>query len=104
MLSLPSSHLFRPPFLAALALLPLLNGLAGCAKSMPGRCELGIARGDCIRGDASLGHFPNDDAVCQSYGLTPGSESYAVCRKAKARVNDKTEEEIDRQWWGRGPL
>ncbi|ACB95681.1 hypothetical protein [Beijerinckia indica] len=88
-------------FSACAVALPL--ALGSCAD-FPGRCQLGIAREDCWRGDASLGHFPNDDAVCRSYGLAPGSESYAVCRREKARVDKDTRTSIDKQWWGGGPL
>jgi hypothetical protein len=73
------------PFVVALL-------LAGCGAQ---DCVLDIAHGDC----AALGPLetaiPQDDAICRSYGLTPGTPDYAHCRKAKRHVRRLTKDETD---------
>ncbi|VVP44021.1 hypothetical protein PS862_05037 [Pseudomonas fluorescens] len=68
--------------------------LAGCANH-PLDCSMGIARDDCppdTKGYANRQENLNnlaaakelqaskDDAQCQSYGATPGSDAYVNCR------------------------
>ena len=56
-------------------------------------CLLGIldiAHEDC---STAASTFPRDDASCRSYGLTPGTHDYAVCRKAKAAMEALTLDE-----------
>jgi hypothetical protein len=58
-----------------------------------GGCILGIldiAHDDC---SFAVSAFPRDDASCRSYGLTPGTHDYAVCRQAKADMNRRTLDE-----------
>ncbi len=51
---------------------------------------IGVAHEDCA-GVASS--FPRDDFFCRSYGLTPGTHDYAVCRQAKAHARQLTLDE-----------
>jgi hypothetical protein len=52
---------------------------------------LNIAHEDC---STAASTFPRDDASCRcSYGLTPGTHDYVVCRKAKAAMNARTLDE-----------
>lgn len=71
-----------------------LLALAGCANH-PLDCSMGVARDDCLPGtngyanrQANLNTLAaakeqqaaKDDAQCQSYGATPGSDAYVNCR------------------------
>ncbi|MGF6287020.1 hypothetical protein [Pseudomonas silensiensis] len=71
-----------------------LLALAGCANH-PVDCSMGIAWDDCLpdtKGYANRQEHLNDlwvakeqqaakdDAQCQSYGATPGSDAYVNCR------------------------
>jgi hypothetical protein len=71
-----------------------LLALAGCANH-PLDCSMGVARDDCLpdtKGYANrqetLSNIAaakqlqeaKDDAQCQSYGATPGSDAYVNCR------------------------
>lgn len=77
-------------WIGAIALL----AVAGCANH-PLDCSMGVARGDCLPGtngyanrQANLNTLAavkeqqaaKDDAQCQSYGATPGSDAYVNCR------------------------
>ena len=68
------------------AALPLLLAagaalvLGGCD---PRDCALGIAHRDCYLEGSVSAMFPQDDAICRSYGLDPGTRDYAVCRDQK---------------------
>ena len=53
-------------------------GLAGCA---------GSPVGDAIAGPEKLA--ARDDATCQSYGATPGSNAYVQCRMITAQNRDE---------------
>ena len=66
--------------------------LGGCD---PRDCWLGISQGDCDAGGTTLAAFPQDDAICRDYGLTPGTHDYAICRAKKRRVRALTEHETD---------
>ncbi len=85
------SAYMRPAAAVVVALL-----LGGCD---PRDCLLGIAHSDCASHGPSLGSnlamFPQDDAICRSYGLDPGTRDYAVCRDAKRHVRQLTERETD---------
>lgn len=76
----------------ALPLLLTMLNLAGCGAR---DCMLDIAHRDCGRTGAVLASFPQDDAICRSYGLTPDTHDYAVCRLAKARERRLTSRETD---------
>ena len=54
--------------------------LGGCD---PRDCALGIAHRDCYPEGSQLAMFPQDDAICRSYGLDPGTREYAACRDQK---------------------
>lgn len=71
-----------------------LLALSGCANH-PLDCSMGIARDDCLPGTngytnkqealnslaaAKELQSAKDDAQCQSYGATPGSDAYVNCR------------------------
>ena len=76
--------------------LTLLIGLTlACAGCDPRDCALGIANGNCYPEGSALAAFPQDDAICRSYGLTPGTRDYVICRKAKAHERALTERETD---------
>ena len=67
---------------AALTLL-----LTGCGTAHPMDCMTGfIAWNDCPAGSAGYERRAQaegqDDAACRSYGLQPGTDSYAQCRIA----------------------
>ena len=76
--------------LALLCALGLATG--GCD---PRDCALGIADGDCFPEGSTLAAFPQDDAICRSYGLVPGTHDYLVCRQTKRHVRALTERETD---------
>ena len=73
----------------------VLVGALACAGCDPRDCALGIANGDCYPQGSALAAFPQDDAICRSYGLTPGTHDYKVCRKTKAHERALTERETD---------
>ncbi|MNC35336.1 hypothetical protein D3C75_838180 [compost metagenome] len=77
-------------WIGAIALL----ALAGCANH-PLDCSMGVARDDCLPGTNGYANrqerlnnlavakelqAAKDDAQCQSYGATPGSDAYVNCR------------------------
>lgn len=66
--------------------------LTGCTLQ---ECVLDLAHGDCPAPQPVASTFPQDDASCRSYGLTPGTRSYARCRDAKAHVHHLTRDESD---------
>ncbi len=66
--------------------------LAGCD---PRDCALGIAHRDCYPKGSALAAFPQDDAICRSYGLDPGTHDYAVCRNQKRHERQLTERATD---------
>ena len=68
----------RRSIIAAALLIPL--GLGGCDLR---DCALGIATSDCAPIGSPAAAFPQDDATCRSYHLTPGTKDYATCREAK---------------------
>ncbi len=76
----------------AAALLPAALLLAGCD---PRDCALGIAHRDCYPEGSPLAMFPQDDAVCRSYGLDPGTHDYAACRDQKRHVRQLTNRETN---------
>lgn len=82
----------RQPALRLLAILLATLALAGCD---PRDCWLGIAHGDCPADGPGLAAFPQDDAICQSYGLAPGTSDYAICRAKKREVRGLTANETD---------
>ena len=51
---------------------------------------IGVAHGDC---PLETSAFPQDDAICRTYGLTPGTHDYKVCRTAKAHERKLTSDE-----------
>ena len=75
----------------AAALLALL-GLGGCD---PRDCLLGIANRDCAPVGSPVAMFPQDDAVCRSYRLKPGTDDYAICREQKLHERSLTERATD---------
>ncbi len=75
----------------AAALLALL-GLGGCD---PRDCWLGIANRDCAPVGSPTAMFPQDDAVCRSYRLKPGTADYAICREQKLHERSLTERATD---------
>ena len=80
----------------ALPRLALLCALAlATAACDPRDCALGIANGDCYPQGSALAAFPQDDAICRDYGLTPGTHDYLVCRKTKRHERALTERETD---------
>lgn len=71
-----------------------LVALVGCANHSLD-CSMGVARDDCVPGTngyanrqenltnlaaAKEQQAAKDDAQCQSYGATPGSDTYVNCR------------------------
>ncbi len=73
------------------ASLLLVLSLGGCAAR---DCVYDIAHRDC--GVAPIAsRFPQDDAICRSYGLAPGTVDYATCRGAKHHVQRLTRDESD---------
>ena len=74
--------------------------LGGCGAQ---DCALAIAHGDCYAQGTPVSAFPQDDASCRSYGLTPGSRDYATCRHAKHHVRRLTHDETDDSYL-RNPL
>ena len=78
------------PRLVLLCTLPLAT--AACD---PRDCALGIANGDCQPQGSALAAFPQDDAICRDYGLTPGTHDYLVCRQTKRHERALTERETD---------
>ncbi len=78
------------PRLALIAAIALAT--AGCD---PRDCALGIASGDCHPEGSPLAAFPQDDAICRSYRLAPGTRDYRLCREAKAHERALTERETD---------
>ena len=77
-----------PPILAVAAALLL----GGCD---PRDCGLGIAPRACFPEGSQLAAFPQDDAICRSYGLAPGTRDYAVCRDQKRHERALTERATD---------
>jgi hypothetical protein len=77
---------FAAVLLAALA-------LAGCND--PRECWLGISHEDCSTAGTALAQFPQDDAICRDYGLTPGTRDYAICRQKKRAARAETEQATD---------
>ena len=71
----------------ALALL-----LAGCGAR---DCAYGIAHRDCVAEGNTRVAFPQDDVICRSYGLTPGTRDYATCRASKQHERQLTRAESD---------
>lgn len=67
-------------------------GLGGCD---PRDCLLGIANHDCAPVGSPVAMFPQDDAVCRSYRLTPGTRDYAICREQKLHERSLTERATD---------
>lgn len=74
--------------------LAVVAGLAvgGCDLR---NCALGIANGDCYPPGSPRARFPEDDAVCRSYGLEPGTQDYAICRKTKLHERALTNRATD---------
>jgi hypothetical protein len=60
--------------------------LAGCSNS-PGRGELFMSADEVSA---------KDDAVCRSYGVTPGSDAYVNCRMQNAQLRDHAAERRSR--------
>lgn len=75
-----------------LALLAASLLLAGCGAR---DCLLDIARRDCSAERSGPTTFPQDDASCRSYGLTPGTRDYALCRSRKAHEQSLSAQESD---------
>ncbi len=73
-------------------LLVVMVGLDGCGVR---DCLIGVAQRDCYAEGSPRATFPQDDATCRNYGLTPGTHDYAVCRQAKANERRRTERETD---------
>ena len=61
----------------------------------PRDCALGIAHRDCYPEGSPLAMFPQDDAICRSYGLDPGTRDYAVCRDRKRHERALTDRETN---------
>ena len=61
----------------------------------PRDCALGTAHRDCHPEGSPLAMFPQDDAICQSYGLNPGTRDYAICRGHKRHERALTERATD---------
>ena len=80
----------RRSTIAAALLIPL--GLGGCDLR---DCALGIATSDCAPIGSPAAAFPQDDATCRSYHLTPGTKDYATCREAKVHERSLTERATD---------
>ena len=81
----------RPYRLALLLLvIPLL-----CGFEDPRDCWLGIANHDCYLRGAAQAAFPQDDSICRTYGLVPGTHDYDICRKTKRHERALTERETD---------
>ena len=74
------------------AALSALLGLGGCD---PRDCLLGVADRDCAPVGSPAAMFPQDDAVCRSYRLTPGTKDYAICREQKLHERSLTERATD---------
>ena len=66
--------------------------LAGCGAR---DCMIGIAHRDCVPQGSPVAEFPQDDAVCRDYGLTPGTKDYEICRQKKRHVRVLTGRETD---------
>lgn len=66
--------------------------LGGCGAR---DCLLGIAHRDCYAEGSPLAEFPQDDAICRGYGLTPGTRDYGVCRQKKRHERALTARETD---------
>lgn len=75
--------------LMVLAVLPFLGGW-GLRD-----CPLGIAHSDCHERGSPQARFPQDDAVCRSYGLAPDTRAYDLCRESRRHVRALTERETD---------
>jgi len=61
----------------------------------PRDCALGIADGNCFPNGSVLAAFPQDESICRSYGLVPGSRDYILCRQTKRHERALTERETD---------
>ncbi len=83
----------RASALPRLALAITISLVAGACD--PRDCALGIANGDCTPQGSALAAFPQDDAICRSYGLEPGTRDYRLCREAKHHERALTERETD---------
>ena len=68
-------------------------GLAGCND--PRDCALGIAHRDCYPEGSTLALYPQDDAICRSFRLVPGTHDYKVCRDQKRHERLLTERATD---------
>ena len=79
------------PLSAVLALAAAL-AVSGCD---PRDCALGIAHRDCYPQGSPLAMFPQDDAICRSYGLDPGTRDYAACREHKRHERALTDRETN---------
>jgi hypothetical protein len=84
---MPLSRSFSTIVLLLIALL-----LGGCDAR---DCWLGIAHSDCNPEGSALAQFPQDDAICREYGLTPGTKDYVTCRLKKRAVRAETERATD---------
>lgn len=69
--------------------------LALAACNDPRDCALTIAHRDCYPEGSTLALFPQDDAICRSYGLRPGTRDYATCRDTKRHERQLTERASD---------
>ena len=89
---MPSSRvLVMPPDMHGVSLVSMLAAallLGGCD---PRDCALGIAHRDCYPVGSVQATFPQDDAICRSYGLDPGTHDYAICRDQKRHERALTE-------------
>ena len=57
---------------------------------------LGIANRDCAPVGSPVAMFPQDGrGSCRSYGLTPGTKDYAICREQKLHERSLTERATD---------
>ena len=74
------------PLLAATLL------LGGCGVR---DCALDINHEDCPLRRSPQAYYPQDDVVCRSYGLAPGTRDYATCRGDKQHVRTLTNRETD---------
>lgn len=74
------------------SLLVLVLCLGGCGAR---DCLLGIAHRDCQAEGSPLAAFPQDDAICRGYGLTPGTRDYEICRQTKHHERALTARETD---------
>jgi hypothetical protein len=78
------------PAILMIAVPMIAVALGGCD---PRDCILGIAHSDCP--GTGLAVFPQDDAICQSYGLQPDTRDYALCRMKKRHERALTTQETD---------